>query len=202
MKLRKTLLVVASAILLVVASVMGTMAWLTSTTGEVKNTFTVGNVAITLDEAKVNEYGSVDSDSSAERVNGNTYKLINGHTYTKDPTIHVADGSEDCYLFVKVVNGISDIEASGNAIATQMEAQGWKALDGVDNVYYYTVEGVITAVSAGCDVTVFASFTVADDATLGSYVNASVTVTAYAVQKDGFEGKTANEIWTVAGFNG
>lgn len=200
MKLRKTLLVVASAILLVVASVMGTMAWLTSTTQEVKNTFTVGNVAISLDEAKVNEYGS--EGSSAERVTGNTYKLINGHTYTKDPTIHVAEGSEDCYLFVKVVNGISGIEASGNTtIAAQMKAKGWKALDEVVDVYYYTVNDEITAVSASNDVPVFGSFTVADGATLGSYANASVTVTAYAVQKDGFEGKTANEIWTAAGFN-
>lgn len=198
MKLRKTLLVVASAILLVVASVMGTMAWLTSTTGEVKNTFTVGNVAITLDEANVDEYGS--EDSSAERVTGNKYKLINGHTYTKDPTIHVAEGSEDCYLFVKVVNGINGIETSENTIAAQMGAKGWKALDGVDNVYYYTVSGVITAVSAGNDVTVFESFTVAGDATLGNYANASVIVKAYAVQKDGFENKTANEIWTAAAF--
>lgn len=44
------------AVLLVAASVMGTLAYLTST-DTVKNTFTVGKVAITLDEAEVTEYG-------------------------------------------------------------------------------------------------------------------------------------------------
>ena len=34
-----------------------TVAWLTSTTETVTNTFSYGNVKITLDEAKVTEYG-------------------------------------------------------------------------------------------------------------------------------------------------
>ena len=51
---RKALLLSLCAVLLVVASVMGTMAYLTSTSATVTNTFTVGNVGITLDEAPVN----------------------------------------------------------------------------------------------------------------------------------------------------
>ena len=46
----KALLLTLCAVLLVAASVMGTMAYLTST-DKVENTFTVGNVKITLDEA-------------------------------------------------------------------------------------------------------------------------------------------------------
>ena len=49
----KALVLTLCAVLLVVATVMGTMAYLTST-DTVTNTFTVGKVAITLDEAKVN----------------------------------------------------------------------------------------------------------------------------------------------------
>lgn len=53
----KALLLTLCAVLLVAASVMGTMAYLTST-DKVENTFTVGNVKITLDEAKVNTDGT------------------------------------------------------------------------------------------------------------------------------------------------
>ena len=45
----KALLLTLCAVLLVTASVLGTMAFLTST-DEVKNTFTVGSVNIALDE--------------------------------------------------------------------------------------------------------------------------------------------------------
>ncbi|MBQ2690781.1 MAG: hypothetical protein IJF53_01345 [Clostridia bacterium] len=92
---KKALLMTLCAVMLVAASVMGTMAYLTSTTGVVTNTFTVGKVGITLDEAKVTEYGVKDGDT---RVMANTYKLVPGHTYVKDPTVHVAALDQDGQL--------------------------------------------------------------------------------------------------------
>ena len=56
-KFRRILLLLACAVLLVSLSVGATLAYLTSTTETVTNTFTVGNVAITLDELDVDEYG-------------------------------------------------------------------------------------------------------------------------------------------------
>ena len=56
---RKVLIIALCAVLLVSISVMGTMAYLTSQ-DSVKNTFTVGNVKITLDEL------DVDNDSNTE----------------------------------------------------------------------------------------------------------------------------------------
>ena len=53
---KKAMLLTVCALVLVAATVMGTLAYLTST-DEVKNTFTVGKVAITMDEAKVDEKG-------------------------------------------------------------------------------------------------------------------------------------------------
>lgn len=94
----KALLMTLCAVLLVAASVLGTMAYLTSTDG-VENTFTVGNVKITLDEAKVNADGVV---SGNERVKGNEYKLMPGHTYVKDPTVTVKAPSVDSYVRMKV----------------------------------------------------------------------------------------------------
>lgn len=96
---KKAMLMTLCAIILVVATVFGTMAYLTST-DEVENTFTVGNVKITLDEAKVNPDGS--PVEGAARVKANSYKLLPGHTYTKDPTIHVDAASEDCFIRAKV----------------------------------------------------------------------------------------------------
>lgn len=95
----KALLLTLCAVLLVAASVMGTMAYLTST-DEVNNTFTVGNVKITLDEAKVDTDGT--PAAPAERVKANSYKLLPGHTYTKDPTVTVIKGSESSYVRMKV----------------------------------------------------------------------------------------------------
>lgn len=105
----KALLLTLCAVLLVAASVMGTMAYLTST-DKVENTFTVGNVKITLDEAKVNTDGTLAA--PAERVKANEYKLLPGHTYTKDPTVTVIKGSESSYIRLKVTfNNATDIIA-------------------------------------------------------------------------------------------
>ena len=105
----KALLLTLCAVLLVAASVLGTMAYLTST-DEVNNTFTVGSVAITLDEAEVDENGT--PVEGAARVKSNEYKLMPGHTYTKDPTVTVEKGSESSYVRMKVTfNNASDIIA-------------------------------------------------------------------------------------------
>lgn len=95
----KALLLTLCAVLLVAASVMGTMAYLTSN-DTVTNTFTVGKVAIKLDEAKVTTDGTLVE--GADRVKENSYKLLPGGTYTKDPTVTVLDGSEESYVRMKV----------------------------------------------------------------------------------------------------
>lgn len=95
----KALLLTLCAVLLVAASVLGTMAYLTSA-DEVTNTFTVGQVKIKLDEAKVDEFGI--PVEPTERVQGNAYKLLPGYTYTKDPTVTVLEGSAESYVRMKV----------------------------------------------------------------------------------------------------
>lgn len=100
----KALLMSLCAVLLVAASVLGTMAYLTDSK-DVKNTFTVGNVAIKLDEAKVDENGTqvVDKDGNpVARVTRNAYKLLPGHTYVKDPTVTVLKPSVASYVRMKV----------------------------------------------------------------------------------------------------
>lgn len=187
----KALALALCAVLLVVSTVFVTMAYLTSKTDVVTNTFTVGKVTITLDEADVKSDGTYESDVNA-RVDANTYKLIPGHTYIKDPTIHVADDSEECWLFVKVENGLANAEAEGaTSIASQMAAKGWTKVDGTD-VYAYATKQV-----AGEDVVVFDTFKIAGTTDVSRYEKAEIVVTAYAIQADGFA--SATEAWTIAG---
>lgn len=108
-KTSKALLLTICAVLLVAASVMGTMAYLTST-DKVQNTFTVGKVAIKLDEAKVGTDGT--PVEGADRVKENGYKLLPGHTYIKDPTVTVLKDSVESYVRMKVTfNNATEIIA-------------------------------------------------------------------------------------------
>lgn len=198
----KALLLTFGAVLLVAASVFGTLAYLTST-DEVVNTFTVGSVAIKLDEAKVTPDGKVVEGAEAGRVKENSYKLMPGHTYSKDPTVHVDEASESCYVFVKVENGISAFEAATETteggykkIADQIKAKGWTALTEGDNVYYKEYDK--NATPATRDFVVFENFKIADNANNvegWAEIEATTTikVTAYAIQADGFD--NADDAW-------
>ena len=212
---RKVLIIALCAVLLVSISVMGTMAYLTSQ-DEVTNTFTVGNVKITLDETDVD-----DSTKDAARDQANAYKLLPGQTYTKDPIIHVDADSEACYLFVKVENGIKAIEAAGDTVASQMLDKGWKLVHGdlLANEYLYVYAGTEsekTAVAGGANIAVFDKVVIdgekvvnvaegeavpAGKVNIADYQGKTVKVTAYAVQKDGFEDMAPSAIWTTAGLN-
>ena len=111
-KFRRILLLLACAVLLVSLSVGATLAYLTSTTDIVENTFTVGNVNITLDEEKVDEYGKA-LNPSERTVDGNKYNLVPGHVYTKDPTVTVKGTSEDCYVrMIVTINNYDKLVAA------------------------------------------------------------------------------------------
>ena len=184
-KKNKKLVTVVSAmfcaVVLVAGSIAGTIAYLTSETDVVKNTFTVGKITITLDEAKVTAYGAQDGDT---RVKENEYKLIPGHEYKKDPTIHVTKGSEACWLFVKVEDGLKNIE-DATTIADQLVANGWTLVDGTTNIYWHAIVDASEAVK-DIDVKVFETFKLKGDAKVDDYATAEIKVTAYAVQSNGF----------------
>ena len=91
MKARKILVSVAALALVAAISIGGTLAYLTSQ-ATVTNTFSVGNIKITLDEAQLDKDGMnllnkdnkvVTDVALAARTNENTYKLMPGHTYVR-----------------------------------------------------------------------------------------------------------------------
>ena len=209
--MKKTLTVLLALVLVIAMSVAGTMAYLTST-DEVVNTFTVGKVAITLDELDTDKdtktSDNVTLPDGTVRDKANAYNLIPGHVYTKDPTVHVDPASEDSWVFVKVVNGIAAYEAAASdtdpkytPIATQITAKGWTALgEAYPGVYYKSY----TKSTTGADLVVFENFkisgtanTVAGWNTIAAVTN-DIKVTAYAIQKDGFESDVALAWTTVS----
>lgn len=178
----KKILVMAVAVATVACvSIIGTLAWLTATTGEVKNTFTVGNIDITLAETE-------GADASYQ------FKMIPGQTIAKDPKVTVEAGSEDCWLFVKVTES-DNLETY---ISYDMAADWTAVPDAAAGVYYYTGEaakGTPISVLADDQVTVKDSVTKenmdaleASDATLPT-----LTFKAYAIQKASFG--TAKDAW-------
>ena len=94
----KKILALALVVVLAVTAVTGaTLAYFTDT-DEVKNTFSMGKVDITLDETNINK-------PDGDRVQANDYtgtNMVPGHSFTKDPIIHVQQGSEESYIFMDV----------------------------------------------------------------------------------------------------
>ena len=181
-------IVTSIALSLVVFSLIGgTIAWLVAKTAPVVNTFTYGDINITLKET--------DTDGDGD-PNKNQYPMIPGNTIEKDPEVTFKANSENAWLFVK-------LEKSAN-FDTFMEyemADGWLALTGVEGVYYREMaksdQDVAFAVIKDDKVNVKGSVTKemlnALDAD-GKSDYPTLTVTAYAVQRDE-NIKTAADAW-------
>ena len=198
---RKALLLSLCAVLLVVASVMGTMAYLTST-DTVTNTFTVGNVQIKLDEAAVNPDGTLVP--NAERVKANSYKLLPGHTYNKDPMVTVLKGSESCYVKMTVTftkaPELDTIFAPNGADMTSIfkgyDSNNWIAKGNTEDTenntrtYEFWYKEAVDASKADVALdALFDSITVPgtiDNKQLATIDGMTITVNAYAIQADGF----------------
>lgn len=207
---KKAMLMTLCAIILVVATVFGTMAYLTST-DEVTNTFTVGNVAIKLDEAKVGTDGKALTGADATRVKENSYKLLPGHVYDKDPTVTVLAGSEESYVKMTVTvnkaNELDAIFAPGGANLTSIfggyDATNWidkgNTKDATANTRTYEFWYKETVSAGDADVALDALFdtiTVPGTITkeqLATIEGLTITVNAYAIQADGF--KNAADAW-------
>ena len=197
----KALLLTLCAVLLVTASVLGTMAFLTSD-DEVVNTFSVGSVAIKLDEAKANADGTLVE--GAERVKANSYKLLPGHTYNKDPMITVLNGSEPSYIKMTVTfskaNELDAIFAPTGADMTSIfdgyNATCWIAKgntkDTATNTRTYEFWYKETVAAPNGDVALDALFDkiivpgFITNEQLATIEGMTITVNACAIQADGF----------------
>lgn len=215
MKKKSILLTLTAVVLAMAIGVGGTIAYFTSTTKDVKNTFTVGNVAITLDEAEVT-YANDKWTAGSNRVQSNTYENVYpGAHLPKDPTIHVAADSQDAYVAMKVViskaadwKALAEKHASLNDLETVFagytEANWTKiaATEQGDNlVYVYMWEQ--GKVSANADLTLFTAMNIPAELSseeIETLDGFTVTATGYAVQAQGVTAETAQaELLKLAG---
>ena len=199
--MKKKLMTVLALVLVIAMSVAGTYAYLTSA-DEVVNTFTVGNVAIKLDEAKVDANGV--AVTPAERVKTNSYKLLPGHTYAKDPTVTVLKGSESSYVkmivtFTKAAeldaifapNGADMTSIFKGYDSTKWELKKVTEDTGKDTrTYEFWYKAPVAAPDGDVPLdALFDSITVPGNITntqLATIKGMTITVNAYAIQADGF----------------
>ena len=171
----KRKLIIALALCLALAlGIGGTMAYLTATTTAVVNTFTIGNVGLTLEETK----GTLDADGNHQ------FKMVPGNTIEKDPTVTVTAGSEACWLFVKLVKA-NDFDT----YLTYAMADGWIELDkdAHPGVYYREVAqndttDQVFSVLSGDKVLVKTTVTL-DAVNAGNFSQPTLTISAAAIQQ-------------------
>lgn len=199
---RRIALTVCLMLVVMVASIGGTVAWLTAQTDPVVNTFTYGDINIDLYEH--NYDASTNSLGTTEVKNVEDYKIIPGVNLPKDPTVKVTKGSEKCWLFVKVEKTGTFVEGK----VTYDIADGWTQLTGegiTGTVYYRQVGadaandqtfGVLKQTTANGKTY---AITVSDQLTkaeVNGQGNVTLKFTAYAIQQEGFD--TAEAAWAKA----
>ena len=170
--MKKKLMTVLALVLVIAMSVAGTYAYLTHITDPITNTFTVGNIDISLAETTVD------------------YKMVPGCNIAKDPKVTVEANSEDCWLFVKI-----DESRNLDSFISYAVANGWTQGDGTNipsKVWYRPVEAATAdqtfSVLAGDQVTVNndVTKTMMDGLKVDGAIQPTLTFTACAVQADGF----------------
>ena len=180
MTMRKKLLITIACLSVILCTLItGTIAWLIDDTESIVNKFTPSNIKVELTE--VNK--------------GDNYKfqMIPGKTYAKDPKVTVTNDI-DCYVFVKVVE-TNNTWGELKAVVYTVDS-GWTELQ--DGVYYRVVDA--TADVADKTFSVIAGDKVEINSKLDKAYMASLdadskyptlTFTAYACQKDGFNDAAA-----------
>lgn len=198
---KKTVAIFAVCMVLVAALSVFTTLALLQDSKTLTNTFTSGNVSITLDEL-------VHGTTTNQRTDDpQTYSLLPGTAYTKDPTIHVTANSEDCYIAatVEFTNGVALMEGDAAtddddlsyaemlAIYDITIADGWVENNTISSGNSYKVtyikEAPVSKAASVQDFQIFTTETFSADATNAqlAYVNNSqIIVTAYAVQQSSF----------------
>jgi len=179
--MKKKVALVLAVVMVFAVTVGATLAWLTDTTTEVKNTFTVGGIDITLTE-------TWNTDTDSDKVNDSwSAQLIPGKEYAKDPVVAV-DGTNtnvDCFLFVKFEEKNTPAEYL-DYTSTLTVANGWTEL--TSDVWYRIVKTTDTTKSwellDGNKVTVKRDLT--KENMPATTATPELVYTAYAIQTEGF----------------
>ena len=197
MKKTKLLTTLGAVALIGAIGVGSTFAYLTAETNTVKNTFTVGNVSfddlnggLTESLVKRGTDGKYfDADEAGKwTVTENKYEnLVAGEDLYKDPTVHIAANSEDCYVYAKIVNTNPDLTITYSGDWKDV-TEAYKAAKNITGKIEYVVYAKKDMVKKSTEVTnstIFTNVKVGDTVT-GTTKFEPITVKACAVQAAGF----------------
>lgn len=177
---KKVIVTLLAIVMLLVCTIGGTLAWLAAETESVENTFTAGNITITLTEtfnAKSN--GATDDDKWVG-------KIVPGAKEPKDPKITVEEGSEKCYVYALVDNKmvIDDVVV----VTLNISTTDWTvvATSGTKTLYRYNT--AVDASAADVECKVFTEVTYdgekITEANIGALAANTIVVDAYAHQSE------------------
>jgi predicted ribosomally synthesized peptide with SipW-like signal peptide len=127
--MKKIIALVLACLVCVGIGIGGTMAWLTAKTDSVINTFTVGDVNISIQETE-----------NGKSVTERNYNFVPGDTLGKDPTVTVKANSEACYLFVHVQEENNTLTDETKIITWDIDPNvGWTKVEinGKEQTGYY-----------------------------------------------------------------
>ncbi len=171
-----------------------TLSWLFSTSSPVVNTFAGGAISIKLDEALVGTDGKAVVGEGAQRVAANSYKYVAGAVLDKDPTPTVLKGSEECYVFLLVENGLND------KFTMNYDTISWLKVAESENKTVYVYKTKLNALDSDKDIKlnqIFKTVTVSPELTatdIKGLGERKLCVTAFAVQTSNIDMKTAAEL--------
>lgn len=190
--MKKRILTVALVVALLATCFGGTLAYLKDSDAQT-NTFTTGNVLISLDEAKVekdeatgNLVAKKDAEGEVERTTADQeYKLFPAMTVTKDPTITLDAGSENAWIAAKITvsNGF-DLMTHATKTGALFDGTANVVVDG--NVLYVYVKAVQ---SADAKIVLFNELNIPEtwgNTEMAAINGMTINVEAYAVQANGF----------------
>lgn len=193
---KKNVLTMALSVSLVgVIAVGGTLAYLTSTTDTVTNTFTgSAGITMTLDEALVDEDGKAIVGTGADRVTENDYdNILPGVEYDKDPTVTLTSvPTGGVYVFARI-EGLDTTGTDKYTVSADLSNE-WEKVstdDGVDGIYVYIGSGDTAAVveDEGALADIFEHVTFTYDQANGAAAPTikKINVVAYAIQAQGVD---------------
>lgn len=198
---KKKAITMLIVLLIVGAIVAGIYAFFTDIETKT-NTFTIGNVDITLTEPLYD--AALQNDANYGK------NLMPGETVVKDPTITNSSTNNDAYVFAKVeVPTYTANNAEVPLFTLESIGSGWTLIltnaatssnHKVEYIYAYGTSSAMTALAPSASTTpVFGNVRVSStlDGTLASQVsgNQNVVVTGYGIQTDGLTQSTPTGIY-------
>lgn len=171
----KSIIITSTVVIVLIAIVGTTIAWLTSHTNFLTNVFTYGDIEISISESDTND--------GDEDINTNSYEMIPGININKDTKVTVKAGSEDCWLFIRLIKENDFDEYMIYSLETN-----WTLVEGYENVYYTKVNKMDTDqtfnIMKDNAISVKADLTQADVSHITEDTYPTLEIKAYAVQRN------------------